>query len=248
MPNSRLWLRLLTIALTVAVAAACAAQTTAPIAHWKMDALTDGKVADVTGNGHDALLGPDGATLQEVASPCGKGLVFDGKQQGAYLQVEKSTDLDSSPQFTVMAWIKPAERSKAYEILCGKGDKYGDPPWPGWRFRYSWARISFELGTTANGHVRISTPQHTVPPGFFSHVAATWDGHNARLYVNCILMAELEHEGDDSLLPGKRPYIIGNYIGRKDAYPFDGALDELKVFDHALDAVGIFTEATRDMP
>ena len=248
MRNRPLWLRPLTIALMAGLTAACAAQTTAPIAHWKMDALTDGKVADVTGNGHDAVVGPDGATLQEVASPCGKGLAFDGNKQCAYLQVEKSEELARLQQFTVMAWIKPAERSKSYEILCGKGDKYGDPPWPGWRFRYGWAMLSVELGTNDNGNVRLGTDGHTVPPGFFSHVAATWDGHTARLYINCILMAEVEQEGDGSLLAGKRPYIIGNYIGRKDAYPFNGALDELKVFDRALDATAIFTEATRDMP
>ena len=239
---------LLIALLTLMAAATCAAQTTAPIAHWKMDAIVDGKVADATGGGHDAVLGPDGATLEVVASPCGGGLAFDGMQQGAYLQIEKSADLDSLKQFTVMAWIKPAERSKSYEILCGKGDKYGDPPWPGWRFRYGWARIVFEVGLTGNGHVRVSTAGHTVPPGFFSHVAATWDGHIARLYINCILMAEAVGEGGGSLLPSKRAYIIGNYTGRKDAYPFNGVLDEVKVFDRALDAIGIFTEATRDMP
>ncbi len=235
------------VVLVAVIAGVCCAQEApAPLAHWKMDGVAEGKVADATGNGHDAVLGPEGVALAVVDSPCGKALAFDGKQSGAYLQIEKWEDLDNLQQLTVMAWIKPAERSMACEILCGKGDKSGDPPWPGWRFRYGWAMVSFALGGPGEQHGQVSTPAFSVPVGYFSHVAATYDGQKLRLYVNCVLMAEAEAPAQ--LAPSKRAYIIANYLGRKDAYPFHGVLDELKVFDRALSEEEIFAQASSDMP
>jgi len=235
------------VALVALVVGAChAEEAPAALAHWKMDEVVDRKVADVTGNGHDAVLGPEGVELAVVDSPCGKALAFDGKKSGAYLQIEKWEDLDNLQEFTVMAWIKPAERSTSCEILCGKGDKYGDPPWPGWRFRYGWAMLYFALGGPGDGHGQASTPGFSVPVGYFSHVAATYDGQKVRLYVNCVLMAEADAPAQ--LAPSKRAYIIGNYIGRKDAYPMNGVLDEVKIFDRALSEKEIFAQASGDMP
>jgi len=233
--------------LLASLAATALAQTPAGLlAHWKMDEVADGKVADVTGKGHDAVLGPEGAKLAVVDSPCGKGLRFDGQEQAAYLQIENWQDLNSLEQLTVMAWIKPAERSVSCEILCGKGDKSGDPPWPGWRLRYGWAMLIFEYGDAAGEHVRLTSPAFSVPVGFFSHVAATCDGKTVRLYVNCVQVAEAEAIGP--VAPGKRPYIIGNYVGRKDAYAMSGVLDEIKVFDRALTEEELFAQASADMP
>ena len=48
-------------------------------------------------------------------------------------------------------------------------------------------------------------------------------------------------------MPSKRGLIIGNYIGRKNAYAFDGLLDDVKVFGRALTAEEVFTEAVRGM-
>jgi len=41
--------------------------------------------------------------------------------------------------------------------------------------------------------------------------------------------------------------IIGNYIGRKNAYAFEGLMDEVKVFAAVLSAEEIYTEAARGM-
>jgi hypothetical protein len=77
-------------------------------------------------------------------------------------------------------------------------------------------------------------------------VAASYDGQIMRLYINCAQVAEADVSG--SILPKKGwPVFIGNYVGRKDAYPMDGALDEVKVFDRALTADEIFAAAVAEM-
>ena len=77
-------------------------------------------------------------------------------------------------------------------------------------------------------------------------MAAVYDGQTVRLYVNAALAAEQSVDGE--LARQKRPAIVANYVGRKNAYAFHGALDEVKVFDGCLSEDGVFAEASRGMP
>lgn len=215
-----------------------------PIAHWQMDEVQDGVLRDATRNGHDGVhFGDEKPTA--VDGIVGNALAFDAKAEGGFT-VAKSEDFHLPQGLTVMAWIKPAERGAAYEILCMKGDQSGDPPWPGWRFRYFWSRVSFEFGTTDGRQFRVSSPEWSTPAGFWSHVAAMYDGTTVRLYVNAALAAEQSVDGE--LARQKRPAIVANYVGRKNAYAFHGALDEVKVFDGCLSEDEVFAEASRGMP
>ncbi len=237
----------LAVLSVVALCVICSAQQVpAPIAHWPMDGVVDGGVPDVTGNGHDAVVGPEGIELKTVPSPCGTGLAFSGNDQAAYLQVNSADALRAPGAITAMAWIKPANRSIACEIVGNKGDKSGDPPWPGWRLRYHWQMLAFEIGGPEGFEYRLSSPGYSLPVGYWAHVAATYDGQTMRLYINCTQAAEAEVGVE--ILPRERwPILIGNYVGRKNAYAMDGVLDEVKAFDRALTEEEILAAATADM-
>lgn len=209
------------------------------VAHWPMDEVKDGKVADLSGKGHDGELFGNGAPLA-VDGIAGKALEFKPEAQSGFT-IANSETLNLAEGLTVMAWVKPTEQNGTAEILCMKGDKSGDPPWPGWRIRFSWSRIMFEFGTTDGRESSALSPDWSVPVGFWSHVAATYDGKAIRIYVNAVLAAEQSVEG--TMAPQPRPGILANYIGRKDAYPFQGAIDDVKVFAGALSQDEIFKEA-----
>ena len=209
------------------------------VAHWGMEQVQDGVLVDGSGSGHNGAYA--GKALPEVVDGrLGNALAFDEKAEG-YFTVAKSGDCHLPDGLTVMAWIRPAERSDTGEILCMKGDKSGDPPWPGWRFRYFWSRVTFEFGTTDGRQFRVSSPEWSTPTGFWSHVAAVYDGHTVRIYVNAVLAAEEPVEG--VMAERKAPLIVANYVGRKNAYPFHGVLDEVKVFAGCLTQEAIFAEA-----
>jgi hypothetical protein len=238
------------LAICLTAAMLCAAPASAAddglLAHWTMDEIVAGVVPDASGRGHDATVGPEGVQLELTPGMIGKALKLKEDQQ-AFLKVAKSEDFALAKNITVMAWIKPAARAKTYEILCMKGDKSGEPPWPGWRFRFFWTRIAFEYGTADGKQPRASSPEWSAPAGFWSHVAATFDERTIRIYVNGVEKASAPGEGD--ILPNKsRPLIIGNYIGRKNAYAFDGLLDDVKVFNRVLTEQEIFAEAVRGLP
>ena len=104
---------------------------------------------------------------------------------------------------------------------------------------------AFQFGTAEKKEPYLSTAEWSVPAGLWSHVAVSYDGKTIKLYVDCNLLAEKEVNAQ--IMPARRPFIIGNYIGRKDAYAFDGTIDELRVFGAVLTEDEIFEEATRGM-
>ena len=137
-----------------------------------------------------------------------------------YLQVAESSDFNFTGPFTVMAWVKPTRRNAAFAIACMKGDKSGDPPWPGWRLRFFWARAMLQVGTPDGLEPSVSSEEWSVPVGYWTHVAASWDGEQLRIFTNAVERAATEFSGE--IAPQPRPLIIGNYIGRKNAYGLTG--------------------------
>lgn len=227
-------------------AAPARSQTPEPIAHWPMEAVADGIVSDVAGSGHDATAhGVDGSVPDVIPGIAGNALHFHRDLQ-QYLLVENSEGLAAPEAMTVMAWIRPDQRQGAHGILGNKGDRSGDPPWPGWRLRYFWARLIFQFGTADGQEPQVSTENWSIDPGFWHHVAVTYDGERLRAFINCDLSAESDVSGP--IMPRDRAFVIGNYPGRKNAYAFDGAIDELKVFDRVLTPEEIFDAAVAGMP
>jgi hypothetical protein len=210
-----------------------------------MDAIRDGVVADASGHGHAALAhGRDGKLPEVVPGMAGNCLKFTAASE-QYLEIKHSSGLLAPPALTVMAWIKPVARNGTYEIIGNKGDKSGRGPWPGWRLRYFWSRATFQFGAADSSEPAVSSAEWSVPAGFWSHLALTCDGRKVGLYVDCELANEQEITAP--ILSAARPLVIGNYIGRKNAYALDGLLDEVKVFGTVLSAEEIYTEAARGM-
>jgi hypothetical protein len=239
------WSWAVAVGLCALLAGAAARAGPEPLAYWPMEGIEDGVVRDVSGHGYDATAhGKEGKLPETADGIVDKGLHFSAQDE-QYLQVEKLEGLAAPEAFTVMAWIKPAKRGAAYGIIGNKGDKSGEPPWPGWRFRYFWTRVVLQFGTADGAEPSASTENWSVMQGFWSHVAATYDGEKLSLYVDCNLLATAEV--DAQIMPGRRPLVIGNYIGRKNAYAFDGMIDELKVFGAALSEEEVFAEAIRGM-
>lgn len=217
-----------------------------PVAWWDMESISaEGVVYDKTGNGRDAQAhGLDGKLPTVEPGIAGQALRFSAEHE-QYLEVGAWQDLAAPQAFTVMAWILPRERGKTYEIIGNKGDRSGEGPWPGWRLRYFWTRAMFQIGTSDAEEPSVSSPEWSTVPGHWSHVAVTYDGTTLRLYVNCIPAGE--QVLGKPVMPGTRAIVIGNYVGRKNAYAFDGLIDELKFFDAELTEAQIFTAATQGM-
>ena len=222
-------------ALLLAVPALCQDDSVTPqssglLAHWSMDAVDGAVVRDVTGNGHDAtfLSRPAGVKLQVLPGLPGNGnaVRFD-EASGTYLAAGKPEDFNFGTAFTVMAWVKPSARMRRRtgEILCKGYDRNerGQAPWHGWRLRCGWGMFFFRyVSESGQQQVQYRTPGGTAPPGSWSHIAVTFDRGDLRAYVSSVQKVAVQAPA--GVAPSPCPLVIGNYVGSKSPYAFDGML------------------------
>lgn len=206
----------------------------AVIAHWPLDSVADGQAADLGPNSlHAALTG--GPVPQVVDGQRGQALrLADGD---AALVVKHQPVLDLQPPFTIALWMRPEKAGVAMELVCRAQDSGTE----GWRLRGGWGQVNFRV-QTADGLISVGVPSRTVPEHHWVHVAVTADGQKLRLYLN----AEPVAETDCTVAPPptRLDLVLGNYVGRKNAYPFVGVLDDIWILGECLDREGIYRLAS----
>ena len=88
------------------------------LAHWTFDDFTeDGKVKDVTGNGHDGE--PINAPTYS-AGVSGNGVKFNGSNQAVTVPYAAELDFDSSRSYTLSLWAKN-EGGSGWRMTAGHG-------------------------------------------------------------------------------------------------------------------------------
>ncbi len=207
----------------------CTTTCSAAVAHWKFDEGT-GSVAVDSAGGHNATLSGPSWTVGKY----GGALQF--RVGGATVAHNDALTLTS--QLTIAAWIKKST-VMGYDTIYFKGhhgsvnyylDTYGD-------------EILF--GYYSGGWVDFVTPACNLTRNRWYHVAATYDsvGRAVKIYVDGALVYSSSLAGDPPpvvLLPGNTTDpLIGNSVYLVEA--FDGTIDDLRIYNVAMDAAGIPT-------
>ncbi len=179
---------------------------------WHLDERTGATAGDSSGNGNDGAL----------EGGFGTALSFDGND---YVEIASNSSIMPAT-LTVEAWIQPG-KTGARQSIVSKWDGGGD------------ASYSLELTPTNkflfylhNGTTTQSITGTTViTVGEWYHVAGTYDGLQARLYVNGVLEA-----GPTTLVVPMTTSGVPLRIGasaKKAPYPiyvpFKGAIDEVRL-------------------
>lgn len=143
-----------------------------------------------------------------------------------YVEVKERVAFENG--FSIAVWIHPANSKGWMEVVsCGLDSKPG-----GVRLRWG-ARglVSVILGDASSV---LKAPENSAPSGMWTHVAVVSDGLLARLFINGSEIASINSEGLAVAQPKSVPLIVGNYAGRKDAYPFRGEMGPVEIYDGAL--------------
>ncbi|MBT5532817.1 LamG domain-containing protein, partial [Candidatus Poribacteria bacterium] len=189
------------------------------IAYWDFDENSGNTASDRTGNGHDGeLVGKP----EWVEGPFGSALRFD--DAGEYVLVPHDDALNFTDAVTVAAFFNPDGDLTSRRLLV-KNDSFF---------------VIFDFGVTTsidflvkpnNDFAESSTADWTV--GTWYHFAGTFDGDTLRVYVDGVL--EGESETGTPIAPSTLDLWIGaDDFGRAtDAFP--GVIDEVRLYDRALD-------------
>ena len=201
---------------------------------------------DASGHAHPAVVeGKEGALPVIVPTPYGRALRLEA-DKGQGLRVKPAADLVGAEALTVMAWIRPEIVDSHLAVVANKGDQVPGQMAKGYRLSVTWGRLSAELGFGDDEvGVRLSSPEWSIDPQHWVHVALTFDRRDLILYIHATEAARLHLPAPKALVAG--PSAGGLTLGKyywNDAYPFVGLLADVRIYDRALPAADVLAAAS----
>lgn len=197
-------------------------------AEWTFEEGAGCATADVTGNGHDGLLGIDcalGAAPVWTSGATGGGLFFEGSN--AAVVASTSSRLETPETVSLSAWIR-MPTTYTWRAVIDVRDDGSD---------------GYDLFITdsSRAFLRVNdrwvSGNRTVADGAWHHVAGVFDGTEVRLYVDGVLDASAV--GTAGSIDVSAPVSLGHHFAGDD-FPFAGALDTVQIHDRALTEIEIF--------
>ncbi|MEM8944055.1 MAG: LamG domain-containing protein [Planctomycetota bacterium] len=191
------------------------------IGYWKFDETSGSIAVDSSGAGNDAALitsptlGQDGAYVPETNT----GVELDGSSQYADSGTSLLNDLT---EFTLAGWVRP-DGFMQLQSFFGQNDAI--------EFGIA-SSGAIQLYTANGGLVNAST---FLAPSKWSHLTATGDGTNLVIYVDGIEVASGGY-ANSGYGSSSDPFKIGEGVWGGTGDYFDGRMDEVKVFNRAVDA------------
>ncbi len=180
----------------------------------------EGEVAGDSAGEHDGVL----SGAEWVPGKYGAALKF-GRTREVEMTVPSSPDLELTEGFTIDAWVRPGERPGYLPIV--------EKETPG-LFGYI---LALQNGIWPLASIRSEESggevwaENSVPRQSWSNLAMTFDGTDLRLYVDGELAGTEAAAAPEG---GPGPLYIGR--SRNWGNGFHGKIDEVRIYDRALDA------------
>jgi hypothetical protein len=205
------------------------------IGYWRLnDAAGSATARDWSGWGNDGtLVGIDPSTAWVAGGPEGVALSVQGT---GYVDVPQSTSIDSiTTQVTLAAWIYLEGTITDYATAISRQIGTGYDQHYHLSVNAQQQAILF-ITTPPAGQVVVGSPM-TVPQQAWVHLAGTYDGRQARLYVNGAEVANAAATGP--FAAETNPVVLsgnGNGTSRTVSELVPGRLDEVMLYRRALGA------------
>ena len=208
-------------------------------AHWKFDEGTGSTAADSSGNGHTGTLnGPAWTTLGQI----GGALDFDGVDD----RVDVGTLSVPGSGVTLAMWFKADDFGVSDARLISKstGTAEADHYFMLSTVDSGGMKLRFRLKTQGSTSTLIAG-SGTLSPGVWTHAAVTYDGTMMRIYKDGGPVGSTPKSG--SMDAGNSVQVA---IGRNPTGygPFDGLIDDVRIFTRALSDAEIQALATGSPP
>lgn len=205
------------------------------VAAWSFDG-TGETVVDVTGHGNDGVLGTGaGADTRDptraVDAVHGNVLRFDGND------VVSGIGLGPSGDFSISGWAR-VDGGSNWQTIYSSGN---GETWLG--INASNGKVALSVGGLNDWFETVVGP---ITAGGWHHVAGTWDETSAHIYVDGVDLP-LTVVGTPNT-PIAAIGAIGALASNPAQYGFVGALDDVRVYDQAIDAGTVADIMGNDQP
>jgi hypothetical protein len=213
--------------VTVTVSNAAPPPPSGLVAAYGLNAGSGSVVADGSGSGNGGTVS---GAVWTGAGKFGGGLSFDGVND--WVTVNDSSSLDLTGALTLEAWVKPSALGGWRTVLLKER--------PGGMVYALYANqdTSRPVGQVFIGSERNAVGSAGLALNAWSHLAATYDGSNLRLYVNGALVSTTAVTGSMVASTGVLR-LGGNSVWGE---WFTGVIDEVRVYNRALTLAQVQTD------
>ena len=233
-----------TAVCAVAVIGLTAGDAPRPVGYWKLDEGEGQIIKSSVENVPAGKIFNEHNTKWVDGRKGGKALYFGGdpekKKQGGFVRLPTNGFFDHTKAFSISFWAMPEslkimKRAANYELVSNTVSDRG----PGLRICFSWnvANAGSGDGKKSIG-VTAAESKYPVKRNVWSHIAFTYDGKVAKLYVNGALADSKEMP----ITKGRNYFCVGSYNNGA-AYNFHGVISDVKFFNTELTAAQVMAEA-----
>jgi len=212
----------------VLIGSAGADITAGLVAYWPLH----GDARDASGNGLHGVKVGNPTYVDEII---GQVINLDG--DGDYVDCTANAAFDITDAITVAAWIKVHTFDKQWQYVVGKGDS-------AWRIVRETTTNTVRWRANGPSPNMAVTGKVNVNDGKWHHLAGTYDGSAAILYVDGVVDTSLKCSG--AISKNTYPVWIGQCSQQKNR-AWNGRLGEVRVYRRALSAAEV-EELVRFVP
>ncbi|MFA5292967.1 MAG: LamG-like jellyroll fold domain-containing protein [Phycisphaerae bacterium] len=187
--------------------------------YWKFDETSGITAVDSSGNGNNGTLISMSSPSCWITGQIGGGLNYDGWND--YVNCGNGASLDITGDITIALWLY-ANNFNWDPDLITRGSYF----------------TSYSIWATSSGYIRFSldndrlTSNTALSTGTWHHIAVTRGGNQRKIYIN--------GQQDTSDTYGSP---IGSTFGAlnisTNSYPFNGIMDDVRIYDRALSAAEV---------
>ena len=190
---------------------------------WKLDERTGMVAADASGNGNAGKL---------TGTP--QWCPTDGTVGGALrlnrssVIIEQEAPFDVAEAMTIALWARVDKLDRWWQALLTKGDS-------AWRLHRAGSRDTVEfhcdgLRSTQGAGISLEGRQ-SIDDGQWHHIVATYDGHQATLYIDGTPNAACQAWGE--IQTNDYPVCLGDNAEQPGRY-WNGWIDDARIYSYAL--------------
>jgi hypothetical protein len=202
------------------------------LAGWSFDESSGSTANDLTGSHPGTLM--NGPVWLPNAGQINGALKFDGEDD--YVDIG-NMDIASGSGISIAFWFKADDFGAADARFISKATGISDEDHYWMVSSYNGSALRFRL-KTAGSTSTLVTDQGQVQAGTWFHVAITYDGSQMRIYKNSVEVASTAKSGSIDTNNNVKT-AIGNQPSGAGNQPFDGLLDEVRIYNRALSASDI---------